>query len=426
MFHPLSLFVGLRYVRARTRKFFVSFITWASLAGVCVGVAALIVILSVMNGLENELRTQLVSLSAHARVVPRAPDTRIETEQAGAPTQSDWQNLQRIVRSAEGVEGVARYVEIQGLAVRTPEMLPIILRGIDPTAEASVTDVAGSVVRGKLTDLAAGSDRVIVGEVIAERLGLDVGDPLTVLIPAVSADGAPAPRLRELTVAGIFEVGRAEHDGTLVFANIDDVRALTPGGGTGEGLRIRFRDALSAPPLAAKLRPGLPAGFELFDWTQDNASYFRAVKIEKTMMSLILMMIVAVAAFNIVSMLVMVVTDKRTDIAILRTLGTSPRRIMGVFMTQGLVIGWLGVALGLTVGLSVALNIDTIVPFLEKTFHFQIFDADVYYMTQIPSDVRWPNVVVISVSALLLTGAATLYPAIRASRTAPAEALRYE
>jgi lipoprotein-releasing system permease protein len=226
-------------------------------------------------------------------------------------------------------------------------------------------------------------------------------------------------------VAGVFEVGRSEQ-GTLLLANINDVRALAPGGGAGEGLRIRFRDALSASVLSARLRPNLPAGFELFDWTQDNANYFRAVKIEKTMMSLILMMIVGVAAFNIVAMLVMVVTDKRTDIAILRTFGASPRRVMGVFMTQGLVIGWLGVALGLIVGLGIALNIDTLVPFLEQTFHFQIFDADVYDMPTIPSDVRWPNIVVISVSALLLTGIATIYPAIRASRTAPAEALRYE
>ncbi len=425
MFHPLPLFVGLRYVRARTRKFFVSFITWVSLAGVCVGVAALIVILSVMNGLENELRTQLVALSAHARVVPRAADPRTGTEQVVPPTQSDWQNVQRIVGSGQGVEAVSRYVEIQALAVRTPEMVPVILRGIDPKAEANVTDVGASMPRGRLTDLVAGSDRVIVGEVIAERLGLDIGDSLTVLIPAVNADGAPTPKLREMTVAGLFEAGRSEQ-GALLFANIQDVRALSPGGGAGEGIRIRFRDALSAPALAALLRPRLPGSFELFDWTQDNANYFRAVRIEKTMMSLILMMIVAVAAFNIVSMLVMVVTDKRTDIAILRTLGASPRRIMGVFMTQGLVIGWLGVALGLTVGLGIALNIDTIVPFLEQTFHFQIFDSDVYDMTQIPSDVRWPNIVIISVSALLLTGAATLYPAIRASRTAPAEALRYE
>jgi lipoprotein-releasing system permease protein len=425
MFHPLPLFVGLRYVRARTNKFFVSFITWASLVGVCVGVAALIVILSVMNGLENELRDSLVALSAHARVVARVSDSRLDDGQPVHPSDSEWETVQRIVRSGEGVVAVARYIEIQGLAVRTPEMLPILLRGIDPKAESSVTDVAHSVVRGRLTDLVAGSDRVMVSSVIAERLGLDAGDSLTVLIPAVSAEGAPAPRLRELTVAGVFEVGRSEQ-GALILANIADVRGLAPGGGAGEGLRIRFRDALSAPELSAQLRPKIPGDFELFDWTQDNANYFRAVKIEKTMMSLILMMIVGVAAFNIVAMLVMVVTDKRTDIAILRTFGASPRRIMGVFMTQGLVIGWLGVALGLTVGLTVALNIDTIVPFLEQTFHFQIFDADVYDMPTIPSDVRWPNIVAISVSALLLTGLATIYPAIRASRTEPAEALRYE
>lgn len=423
MFHPLPLFVGLRYVRARTHKFFVSFITWASLVGVCVGVAALIVILSVMNGLENELRDSLVALSAHARVVARVSDS--DNGQPVQPSDSQWQNVQRIVRSGEGVVAVARYVEIQGLAVRTPEMLPILLRGIDPQAESSVTDVVRSVVRGHLTDLAPGTDRVMVSSVISERLGLDAGDSLTVLIPAVAADGAPAPRLRELTVAGVFEVGRSEQ-GTLILANINDVRALAPGGGAGEGLRIRFRDALSAAALSARLRPNLPANFELFDWTQDNANYFRAVKIEKTMMSLILMMIVGVAAFNIVAMLVMVVTDKRTDIAILRTFGASPRRVMGVFMTQGLVIGWLGVALGLIVGLGIALNIDTLVPFLEQTFHFQIFDADVYDMPTIPSDVRWPNIIAISVSALLLTGVATIYPAIRASRTAPAEALRYE
>jgi lipoprotein-releasing system permease protein len=420
MFHPLPLFVGLRYVRARTNKFFVSFITWASLLGVCVGVAALIVILSVMNGLENELRDSLVALSAHARVVARVSDT-----DSLHPSDAEWENVQRIVRSGTGVVAVARYVEIQGLAVRTPEMLPILLRGIDPKAESTVTDVAKSIVRGKLTDLTPGSDRVMVSSVIAERLGLDAGDSLTVLVPAVSAEGAPSPKLRELTVVGIFEVGRSEQ-GTLILADIDDVRGLAPAGGAGEGLRIRFRDALTAPVLSGELRPKLPSDFELFDWTQDNANYFRAVKIEKTMMSLILMMIVAVAAFNIVAMLVMVVTDKRTDIAILRTFGASPRRIMGVFMTQGLVIGWLGVALGLLVGLGVALNIDTIVPFLEQTFHFQIFDADVYDMPTIPSDVRWPSVVIISVSALLLTGLATVYPAVRASRTAPAEALRYE
>ncbi|MBV9911428.1 MAG: lipoprotein-releasing ABC transporter permease subunit [Sinobacteraceae bacterium] len=426
MFQPLPLFVGLRYVRARTHKFFVSFITWASVSGVCVGVAALIVILSVMNGLENELRDQLISLSAHARVIARPPPASQAQAPSAQPDEAEWERLQQQLRRGSGVVGVARYVEIQALAVHTPEMLPIILRGIDPNSESSVTDLARAVTQGRLNALVPGTERVIVGEVIAERLGLALGDHLTVLIPSLAASGAPEPKLRELSVAGIFEVGRAEHDGTLVFANIADVRALSPGGSSDEGLRIRFRNALDAPALSAQLGRELPPQFELFDWTQDNANYFRAVRIEKTMMSLILMMIVAVATFNIVSMLVMVVTDKRTDIAILRTLGASPQRIMGVFMTQGLVIGWLGVVLGVALGLGVALHIDTIVPFLEQTFHFQIFDADVYYMTRIPSDVRWPNIGLIAGCALLLTGAATLYPAIRASRTAPAEALRYE
>ena len=210
MFRPLSLFVGLRYVRARTHKFFVSFITWASLAGVCVGVAALIVILSVMNGLEGDLRDQLVSLGAHARVVARAGHDGAGAGQTAAPSEAEWQAVQRTLRAGEGVVGVARYVEIQGLAVRTPEMLPIVLRGIDPGAESSVTDVGRSITQGRLGDLVPGANRVIVGEVIAERLGLSRGEALTVLVPDVTAGGAPAPKLREHTVAGVFEDGRVE------------------------------------------------------------------------------------------------------------------------------------------------------------------------------------------------------------------------
>jgi lipoprotein-releasing system permease protein len=418
MFHPLSLYVGLRYVRARSHKFFVSFITWASLVGVGVGVAALIVILSVMNGFEGELRDRLLSLSAHARVTANA--------NAGTPTSAEWLDAERIVRNTDGVAGVAPYAEIQALALRTPEMIPVVLRGIDPKAESKVTAVARSMTQGHLSDLTPGSERVIVGEVIAERLGLARGDNLTLLIPTVAADSAPAPKLRQLKVAGVFEVGLQDHDGVLVFAHINDVRALAPGQESGVGLRIRFRDVLAAPALASRVRALLPKRFEVTDWTQDNANYFRATRIEKTMMSLILFLIVAVAAFNIVAMLVMVVTDKRTDIAILRTLGASPRKVMGVFITQGLVIGWLGVAIGIALGVTLALNVGTIVPFLEHTFGFQILDADVYYVSTIPSEVRWGNVVAIGVAALVLTGLATVYPAIRASRTAPAEALRYE
>ena len=423
MFHPLSVYVGLRYVRARSYTFFVSFITWASLVGVCVGVAALIVILSVMNGFEGELRDRLLSLSAQVRVTAAA--TAPAGSQAG-PGVAEWQNAARIAQGAAGVVSVAPYAELQALAVRGPEMLPVLLRGIDPRAAVSVSELAHALTQGHLADLTPGSGRIIVGEVIAERLGLAPGDSLTVLVPTVSAGGAPAPKLREFTVAGTFEVGLQDHDGTLVFAHLDDVRALAPQGAAGEGLRVRVHDVLTAPAVAARLRALLPGDFEVSDWTQDNANYFRAIRIEKTMMSLILLLIVAVAAFNIVAMLVMVVTDKRTDIAILRTLGAAPRRVMGIFITQGLVIGWLGVALGVVLGVALALHVDTIVPFLERTLRFQILDADVYYNTAIPAEVHWRNIVTIALVALLLTALATVYPAIRAARTAPAEALRYE
>jgi lipoprotein-releasing system permease protein len=424
MFYPLSVYMGLRYVRARSTKFFVSFITWASLVGVCVGVAALIVILSVMNGFEGELRDRLLSLSAQVRITAAPAAAAVGT--AAPAAVPDWQGAARIAHGTPGVADVAPYAELQVLAVRQPEMLPVLLRGIDPAASATVAELSGVITQGHLSDLAAGSERVIVGEVIAERLGLAPGDALTVLVPTADASGVPAPKQRELTVAGVFEVGLQDHDGRLVFANLADVRALASAGTAGEGLRVRLQDVLAAPAVAAQLRSRLPPGFEVRDWTQDNANYFRAIRIEKTMMSLILLLIVAVAAFNIVAMLVMVVTDKRTDIAIVRTFGAAPRRVMGIFITQGLVIGWLGVALGVVLGVTLALHVDTIVPFLEHTFRFQIMDADVYYITAIPSEVQWTNVVAIAVAALLLTALATVYPSIRAARTAPAEALRYE
>jgi lipoprotein-releasing system permease protein len=422
MFQPLPLYVGLRYVRARSSKFFVSFITWASLVGVCVGVAALIVILSVMNGFEGELRDRLLSLNAQVRITAAAPAAGGDAAAVAAP---DWQSAAPLARSLPDVVAVAPYAELQALAVRHTEMLPVLVRGIDPEAAESRSELGQAITQGRLQDLTAGSSRLIVGEVIAERLGLAAGDGLTLLVPTVSADGAPEPKLREFTVAGVFEAGLPDHDATLVFAHLADVRALAPGSVT-EGLQIRLHDVLRAPAVATQLRAHLPRGLEVSDWTQDNANYFRAIRIEKTMMSLILLLIVAVAAFNIVAMLVMVVTDKRTDIAILRTFGTAPRRVMGIFLTQGLVIGWLGVALGVVLGLLLAWNVDVIVPFLEHTFRFQILDSDVYYVSAIPSEVHWSNILIIAVAALLLTGLATVYPAIRAARTAPAEALRYE
>jgi lipoprotein-releasing system permease protein len=414
MFHPLSVYVGLRYVRARTHKFFVSFITWVSLAGVCVGVGALIVILSVMNGFEGELRQRLLSLSAHARIVPTGD--RKETADA----------LIDAMRREPGVAAVTPYAQIQVLAVRTPEMLPVLLRGIDPRDEGAFRDLERAMAVGKLADLLPGSNRVVVGAVVAQRLAVTVGDPLTLLVPTINADGTPIPRLNEFEVAGIFEVGLQDHDGVLILGHLADVRALADIASLDGGLEVRFDDALATPAHAAQLRARLPAGFEVRDWTQEHANYFRAIRIEKTMMALILLLIVAVAAFNIVAMLVMVVTDKRTDIAILRTLGAAPRKVMGVFLTQGLVIGWFGVLAGITLGVLVARNVGGIAPLLERVFGFEIMDSDVFYITRIPSDLQWEQVLWIGLAAFALTGLATIYPALRAARTAPAEALRYE
>jgi lipoprotein-releasing system permease protein len=417
VFHPFAPYVGLRYVRARTHKFFVSFITWVSLLGVGLGVAALIVILSVMNGFEGELRDQLLALSAHARVVA-APG-------AAAPDQAGWDAVAAQLRAQPGVIGVAPYVEVLALAVHQPDMLPVTLRGIDPQREGSVSDIAKVLRDGTLKDLESGDDRVLVGEVIARQLGIAASDALTLLIPTVAADGTPTPRLREVHAAGEFDAGVQEQDGALLLANLATVRAMGAGA-SDMGLRLRYANALAAPAMSTALRPLLPANLKIIDWTVDNASYFRAIRIEKTMMSLILLLIVAVAAFNIVAMLVMTVTDKRNDIAILRTLGASPRTVMGVFITQGLVIGWVGVAVGVGLGVLLTLKMNLIEPFLERTLGFHLFDPDVYAVTTIPTDLHPANVVWIAVAALVLTLLATLYPALRAAHVPPAEALRYE
>jgi lipoprotein-releasing system permease protein len=417
VFHPFAPFVGLRYVRARTHKFFVSFITWVSLLGVGLGVAALIVILSVMNGFEGELRDQLLALSAHARVVPTAG--------VAAPDQAQWDAVARSLRGQPGVLGVAPYVEIQALAVHQPDMLPVVLRGIDPASEGSVSDIAKVLREGSLKDLVGGEDRVLVGDVIARQLGIATTDALTLLIPTVAPDGTPTPKLREVHSVGDFDAGVQEQDSALLLANIADVRAMGAAA-SDMGLRLRYANALQAPAMSVRLRRLLPPNLQIIDWTVDNASYFRAIRIEKTMMSLILLLIVAVAAFNIVAMLVMTVTDKHTDIAILRTLGASPRTVMGVFITQGLVIGWVGVAMGVSLGVLLTLNMNTVEPFLERTLRFHLFDPEVYAVTTIPTDLHPGNVIWIAAAALVLTLLATLYPALRASRVPPAEALRYE
>jgi lipoprotein-releasing system permease protein len=416
MLNSLSWFVGLRYVRARSHKFFVSFITWVSLLSVCLGVAALIVVLSVMNGLEGDLRDRLLTLSAHARVFTPP----------GKPAPSDWDALTKQVRGSPNVVGVAPYIELEALAVRKPEMLPVQLRGIDPGHEGEVARVAKSLVEGKLGDLTPGSDHVIVGRMLAQMLGVGLGDPVMVLVPTTNADGVPEPRLREYRVAGVFESDQPEYDGGLLLAHLADVRALLPVPDARMALHVNYTDAIGASGYSAALAKSLPAGLEIRDWTQDHASYFRAIRIEKTMVAIILMLIVAVAAFYLVAMLATVVTDKRTDIAILRTLGTSPRRVMAVFLIQGGVIAWLGVGLGVLFGCLIGYYAGAVAAFLERAFHFEIFDSSVYIVTRLPSELRLEQVLWIAGVAMFITLLSTIYPAFRASRVPPADVLRYE
>jgi lipoprotein-releasing system permease protein len=416
MLNSLSWFVGLRYVQARSHKFFVSFITWVSLLCVCLGVTALIVVLSVMNGLEGDLRERLLALSAHARIFVTP----------GATATPDWKALTERVRQSPDVVGVAPYIEMEGLAVRKPEMLPVQLRGIDPDHEGDVARVAKAVIEGRIADLTPGSEHVIIGRTLAQTLGVGLGDPVMVLVPVTDASGAPQPRLREYRVAGVFEADEPQYDSGLMLASLSDVRSLLPDPDARLSLHVNYTSAIGAPGYTAALAKQLPAGVEIRDWTVDHASYFRAIRIEKTMIAIILMLIVAVAAFYLVAMLAMVVTDKRTDIAILRTLGASPRRVMAVFLIQGGVIAWFGVAFGILFGCLIGYYAGDVAAFLEQVFGFQIFDSDVYVVTKLPSELRLGQVAWISGTSMLIALAGTIYPAFRASRVPPADALRYE
>ncbi len=381
------------------------------------GVAALIVILSVMNGFESELRTRLLNLSSHATI-------------AGTSQQMhDWQSLAHIAHQVNGVIGVAPYVEMQGMVGRGGSLEGAKLRGVLTDQETQVADLSQHMVTGTFDSLTSESRNVVLGAGLAWQIQAQLGDEITVLIPEVANGTDLRPRLWNFTVSGIFEVGAQEFDNSLAIINMQDANALT-GTDAPTGLRLKVADIFSAPVIvkqvAEKLESATHSQFTTSDWTIENASYFRAVSIEKTMMTIMLMLIVAIAAFNIVAALVMVVNEKRTDIAILRTLGLSPQQIVAVFITQGLIIGWFGIISGLILGLSLAFNVDLVVPWLEHTFNMQFFDPSVYYITQIPSEVHAAQVGVITMIALLLTAVATVYPARRGAHVAPAEALRYE
>jgi lipoprotein-releasing system permease protein len=415
MARPFELLVGLRYTRAKRRNHFISFISLTSMIGIALGVMVLITVLSVMNGFGEELRARILGVVSHITVSG-------ERDQL-----SNWQEVEKGARTLPGYVASAPFIQGQGMVTHGRAASGVIVRGILPSEEPKVADIGDKMVEGRLENLKPGEFGVVLGRELAWKLGVHVGSQMTLVSPEGQITPAGLlPRFKRFTVVGIFEVGMYEFDSGLVLLHIEDAAKLYQMPGKVSGVRIKLDDIYTAPRRALELNEKLGDEYRVRDWTREHANFFRALKMEKTVMFVIMLFIVAVAAFNIVSTLVMMVTDKRAEIAILRTLGASPRSIMGIFMVQGSIIGVVGTLLGAVSGVLLALNVETIVPFLEGLFGIRFLAADVYYISELPSRLEWTDVTGITVASLLMSFLATLYPAWRASQTQPAEALRYE
>ena len=413
-----ELVVGLRYTRARRgsgRNAFVSFIAAVSMLGIALGVAALIVVLSVMNGFQEELRTRILSVASHIE---------IRSLQGGL---ADWRGVARAVSADPHVKAAAPYVFGQAMLSAGEVNRGSLIRGIDPALEATVADFGEHMRQGTLSALKPGEFGIVLGAELARALGVRAGDTVVVITPQGTVTPAGTlPRVKSFRVVGVFEIGMFEFDSGLALIHIADAQKLYRLDDTVSGVRLKLDDLFAAPSVARALLPVVPVDAEVRDWTLSHANFFRAVAIEKRMMFLILTLIVAVAAFNIVSAQMMVVTDKQADIAILRTQGASPASILAIFVIQGALVGTVGTLLGVAGGLALALNIETVVPFVERVFGVQFLDKSVYYISELPSQVQSGDVVLVAAIALVLTLLATLYPSWRAARVNPAEALRYE
>ncbi|MEO5573994.1 MAG: lipoprotein-releasing ABC transporter permease subunit [Gammaproteobacteria bacterium] len=415
MFRPLELFIGLRYTRAKRRNHFISFISLTSMLGIALGVTALITVLSVMNGFQKEVRDSILGMASHSTI----------TGIAGSL--ADWPALAKQLSGFPRVAGVAPYIEEQGMLTNGQIVSGTIIRGILPAEEPKVSYVGEKMVLGQLDDLKPGAFGIILGRDLARALGVVMGDKVTLVTPQANISPAGIlPRLKRFTVVGVFHAGNNEYDGTLALLHMQDAAKLFQMDAKVSGVRLKLDDIFAAPEISRHLAESLPSNYLVSDWTRQHANFFRAVEIEKRMMFLILILIVAVAAFNIVSTMVMVVTDKKSDIAILRTLGATPLSVMAIFMVQGTIIGLTGTLLGMLGGITLALNVETIVPFIEGLFGIHFLSPDVYLISEVPSDLHWNDVINISTVAFVLSLLATLYPAWRAARTQPAEALRYE
>ena len=428
---PFQLLIGLRYVRSRRQigqdNRFISFISSLSMVGIALGVAALIVVLSVMNGFQKELRSRILGVTSHIEVV--GMDGAL----------MDWQRVAAQARQVPQVLAAAPYVQgqvmLNGLNREAGEgpVLPgsgvrgAIVRGIDPQLEDTVADFSSHMKYGSLDALQPGSFKIVLGSDLARALGVVVGDRVTVIAPeGVVTPAGVIPRIKSFEVGGVFDFGMFEYDSGLALIDLKDAQVLFRLGQSVTGVRLKVDDPFKAPQIARSIAPVLDEPAYLIDWSRKHANFFRAVQIEKRMMFLILFLIVAVAAFNIVSTLVMAVTDKRGDIAILRTLGASRGSIAMIFMVQGALIGLIGLGLGVAGGVALALNIDTVVPAIERLFGIHFLSREVYFISDLPSDLQWDDVITISTTAFVLTLLATLYPSLRAARVQPAEALRHE
>ena len=415
MYHPLSLFVGLRYTRSRRRNHFISFISLISTVGIALGVVVLITVLSVMNGFHKEVRERILGMASHGDV--QALDGQMH----------DWKEAMGLARQHPRVLAAAPYVEGQAMLSHGREVTGAIVRGVDPAFEPQVVDVAEHMVAGSLADLEPGTFRIVLGRELAQALGVGVGDKVTVIVPQITVTVAGSmPRLKRFTVSGVFEVGMGEYDRGVAMVNIRDAALLQQLGDAVSGVRLRIDDVWMARQVSFELAEALQGRYRVLNWTDFHRNFFAALKMEKRMMGLLLFFIVVIAAFNIVSTLVMMVVDKQSDIAILKTFGASPGQVMRIFIVQGATLGAIGTLIGVCAGLALALNIESVVAAVERTFGVQFIDPSIYYIAKLPSDVQAGDVLLVGVGSFLLSLLMTLAPAWRAYRTQPAEALRYE
>ena len=414
MYTPFETFIGLRYVRAKRRNHFISFISFISMFGIALGVMALITVMSVMNGFEKELTGRILGMVSHAMVV--SYDDSLD----------EWQTVRSLIKEHPEIVGVAPFIDAEGMITYKNQVKGSVIQGILPHEEPEVSVISSKMVSGKLHNLKAGEFGVVLGIELARFFNIVMGDKITIIAPTINTTPAGfLPRLKQFTVVGLFEIGMHEYDSALVLIHMDDASKLFRKEAP-DALKIKTTDLMLAPLISREILQQLPGTYGVTDWTQQHANFFRALKTEKTVMFVILMLIVAVAAFNLISTLVMMVTDKQADIAVLRTMGASKSGVMAIFMIQGTVIGLTGTILGVITGVWLALNVETLVPAIETFLDMKFLSPDVYYISDLPSDLHWSDVLVISIVSLFFCIIATIFPAWRAANTHPAEALRYE